>query len=237
MINEAFCDGLGACVGECPEGAIKIEEREAEPYDEKAVVDKMLEQGENVLRAHLEHLKDHGQSDLLEQALDRLQEKDVDISLEEFAKDQQEGVDSCPGSRMMELEDRGDEKEKSGDVPSRLGQWPVQLTLVPAQAPFFEESELLVVADCVPFAYGNFHKDFLGDNSIVVGCPKLDDAEFYSDKLGKIIVQNDLEKIKIVHMEVPCCFGLKNIVEEAVNSSGKDIDVEEVTIRVKGEIK
>ncbi|KXA93961.1 4Fe-4S ferredoxin [candidate division MSBL1 archaeon SCGC-AAA259E22] len=235
LVNEAYCDGLGACIGECPRNAIEIEEREAEPYEEVAVVKEMLNQGENVLEAHLEHLKEHGQEDLLKEALKYLRDKDIDIPIERYASDS-ELEPSCPGSKTTELQSRHYEEDDS-EPSSRLKQWPVQLKLVPPQAPFFDGSNLLIVADCVPFAYGNFHTDFLGENSIVVGCPKLDDAEFYVDKLEKIIERNRIEKIKVVHMEVPCCFGLNKIVEDALKSNEKNLEVEDITISVEGEVK
>ncbi len=240
LVNEAYCDGLGACIGECPNDAISIEEREAKSYDEKAVAEEMLEQGEEVLKAHLEHLEEHGQDNLLEEALDYLEKQDLDISLQKFKSKSEDSKPesniTCPSSEPRELK-KQKERGETGETPSRLEQWPVQLSLVPTEASFFDGSELLIVADCVPFAYGGFHDDFLGDNAVVIGCPKFDDAEFYSEKLGNIIKQNDISKIKIVHMEVPCCFGLKKIVENALSSSGKKIEVDEVTVGVDGELK
>ncbi len=234
LINEAFCDGLGACIGECPLGAITIEEREAEPYNEKAVVIRMIEQGENILKAHLKHLKEHGQEDLLLEALDFLEEEGIEIELEE----EQTPVSTacgCPSSVPAEWENDETPAEAVGRIPSYLRQWPVQLYLVPVQAPYFKDANLVIAADCVPFAYANFHQDFLDGNSLIVGCPKLDDAGYYNEKLTEIFKRNVIKKVTIAHMEVPCCFGLNQIVKQAVTDSGKEIPIEEITISIKGE--
>ncbi|TEU00398.1 MAG: 4Fe-4S dicluster domain-containing protein [Candidatus Stahlbacteria bacterium] len=234
LINEAFCDGLGACIGDCPLDAITIEEREAKAYDERIVVDRMIEQGENVLKAHLKHLKEHGQEDLLQEALECLKEKGIEIDLEE----EQTPVPTacgCPSAVPAQWEGEETSSIEVGRIPSKLRQWPVQLYLVPIQAPYFKDANLVIAADCVPFAYANFHQDFLDGNSLIVGCPKLDDAGYYIEKLTEIFKQNDLKKVTIAHMEVPCCFGLNQIVKQAVTDSGKEIPIEEITISIKGE--
>ncbi|MCF7890673.1 4Fe-4S binding protein [Candidatus Bipolaricaulota bacterium] len=240
LVNETFCDGLRACLNDCPEGAITIEEREAQPYNEEAVAKKMLQKGDDVLEAHLEHLKEHGQSELLIEALDYLGDRETNLSLRKFENESPEGRDGgkvCPGVNSKELEtEKGGETPDSGPF-SRLEQWPVQLTLLPPEASYLEGAELLFVADCVPFAYGNFHNDFLEGNKVAVGCPKLDDANFYTEKLTDILKNNEVSKIKTVHMEVPCCFGMNKIVEEATKRAGKEIPTEETTVTVEGEIK
>jgi hypothetical protein len=125
----------------------------------------------------------------------------------------------------------------SGTVaPSQLGHWPIQLKLVSPAAPYFANADLLLVADCVPFAMGDFHNKFLKDHSIVVGCPKLDDVEFYIDKLAAILQGNKLNSLTMIHMEVPCCFGLVRIAQEAVAHSGIDVAFEDVTIGLDGDI-
>ncbi len=233
LVNEAFCDGLGACIGDCPEDAIDIETREAEPYDEKSVVENMVEEGEKVLKAHLEHLKEHEQKELLKEALDHLEEIGVENPMEENKT--VKGECGCPSSTPDEWE--VSDEEEGGRLNSRLQQWPVQLHLVPIQAPYFDESDLVIAADCVPFAYPNFHPDFLENSSLIIACPKLDDTEKYLEKLTEIFKQNDIQSIKVVHMEVPCCFGLKKLVNGALSDSGKNIPVEDVTISIKGEEK
>jgi hypothetical protein len=119
---------------------------------------------------------------------------------------------------------------------SLLGHWPVQLTLVPPAAPFLQNADLVIAADCVPFAYPGFHQDFLKDHALVVACPKLDDFQAHLAKLTEVLKQSSVKSLKVVHMEVPCCSGLVHMAKQAIQLSGKDIPMEEVTIGIKGEI-
>ncbi|MCX6383928.1 MAG: 4Fe-4S binding protein [Actinobacteria bacterium] len=119
---------------------------------------------------------------------------------------------------------------------SKLRQWPVQIMLVPSTAPYLKEADLLIAADCVPFAYAGFHEDFLENKALLIGCPKLDDSEFYMKKFTEIFRLNDIKSVTVVHMEVPCCFGLLSIVKQAVKDSGKDILVKAVNIGIRGNI-
>ncbi len=144
----------------------------------------------------------------------------------------------CPGSQVIDLREV-EELDPSGEQaikrPSRLRQWPVQIMLVSPFAPYLKNAELLIAADCVPFAYADFHDELLNGKVLLVGCPKLDDANYYTEKLTRIFKDNDIGSITIVHMEVPCCFGLGNIVQSAAEASGKNIPIEDVTISVRGE--
>lgn len=143
----------------------------------------------------------------------------------------------CPGTMAKKLREKGKTSDSgAAAVPSQLGHWPVQLKLVSPQAPYFANADLLLVADCVPFAMGDFHNRFLKDHSIVAGCPKLDDAEFYIEKLAEIFKANKLKSLTVIHMEVPCCFGLTQIAREAVTRSGVKISFEDVTIDLRGNI-
>ncbi|NQT90158.1 MAG: 4Fe-4S binding protein [Candidatus Omnitrophica bacterium] len=242
LISDLFCDGLGACIGHCPEGAITIEEREAEAYDERRVMGNIVKQGENVIKAHLKHLKEHNETGYLKEAEDFLKEKGIDISLDkgpDHAAHGHQHPGGCPGSRIMDFakdKEAGDEGPVS-KRPSQLRQWPVQLMLVPPHAPYFNGADLLIAADCVPFAYADFHGDLLKGKVLLIGCPKLDDAEFYKEKITQIFKDNDIKSITCVHMEVPCCFGLVQIVKDALKLSGKDTPFDEVTIGIKGERK
>jgi hypothetical protein len=128
------------------------------------------------------------------------------------------------------------EPQSSQAVPSQLGQWPVQLKLVSPTAPYFADSDLLLAADCVPFAMGDFHQRFLRGHSVAVGCPKLDDAQFYIEKLAQIIAANNLRSLTVVHMEVPCCSGLVRIARSAIALSGKAMSYEDVTVSLRGEV-
>ena len=119
---------------------------------------------------------------------------------------------------------------------SKLKQWPVQIMLIPSTAPYLKGADLLIAADCVPFAYAGFHEDFLENKALLIGCPKLDDSEFYMKKFTEIFRLNDIKSVTVVHMEVPCCFRMLSIVKQAVKDSGKDIPVKAVNIGIRGKI-
>ena len=121
-------------------------------------------------------------------------------------------------------------------MPSELGQWPVQLHLVPVNAPYFQDADLLIAADCMPFAFADFHRRFLKSRSLVVGCPKLDDVEAYHRKLTEIFRQNDIRSLEVAHMEVPCCFGLVRLVQVALKDSGKAIPLVLTKVGIRGEV-
>ncbi|MBT5021520.1 4Fe-4S binding protein [Candidatus Woesearchaeota archaeon] len=254
LISDLFCDGLGACLGHCPQGAIETEEREAQPYDENKVMENIIKQGPNTIRAHLEHLKDHGEMKFLKQAIEFLEENNIPNPLEEESKSAPAPLPcGCPGTMMRSLkkedsENYNNELNKCDDEAqvnsstqstkqsSELQQWPIQLRLLPVQAPFFEESDLLIAADCVGFAYPNFHSELLQGKSVVIGCPKLDDLESYDEKLTEIFKHNNIKSITVAIMEVPCCYGLKSAVEDAITASGKNIPLTTKVISLGGEI-
>lgn len=232
LISDLFCDGLGACIGTCPQGAIEIEQREAVPYDEINVMENIIIEGPNVIKAHLKHLNDHKQKDFLKQAIDFLIEKNIKIP------DYETTVQgTCPGSIETEL---GEKPMSSQEAPVYIGElrnWPVQLQLLNPNAPYLKNGDLLIAADCAPFAYANFHQRFLKDKILIIFCPKLDKTiEQYIDKLADIFENQDIKSISIVHMEVPCCSGIEVIVERALEKSGKNIIIKEYTISINGEI-
>ncbi|MBC7112879.1 MAG: 4Fe-4S binding protein [Candidatus Methanomethyliales bacterium] len=231
LVSEIFCDGLGACIGSCPKGAIRVVEREAEPYNEREVMKRIIKQGPNVIKAHLKHLKEHGQFNYLAEALQILHEQGIGLDLE-FAREIM--------NETRKPNDHGLEGLQVGPPPlnkrwTELRQWPIQLTLVPVSAPYFLNSDLLVAADCVPFAYADFHQDLLKGKSLVIGCPKLDDAQFYKEKLAHLIKTSNIKSITVVTMEVPCCHGLKYIVEEALGLSNRNVPVNHIIIKINGE--
>ncbi|MFC1590325.1 ATP-binding protein [Candidatus Omnitrophota bacterium] len=244
LISDLFCDGLGACIGHCPEGAINIEEREAGKYDEKRVMENIVKQGKNVIKAHLEHLKGHGETEYLKQATDYLKEKGIDVPKKEavacagHGHGAARGMSGCPGSRVVDLGKKGKPNAKgakASKTPSQLGQWPVQIMLVPAFATYLNNADILIAADCVPFAYADFHEDLLKGKVVLVGCPKLDDADLYKEKFTQIFKDNNVKSVTCAHMEVPCCFGMVAAVKEAISASGKEIPFHEVTISIQGE--
>ncbi|UCB52431.1 MAG: 4Fe-4S binding protein [Candidatus Zixiibacteriota bacterium] len=216
VVKESFCDGLGACLGDCPQEALSVEEREVEEYDEEGVIAHVKEKSPELLEKHLAHLKAHA---------DELPQHHHGHS----------GTGSCPGAQMLDWKE--DKKPVGGKVkiPSELRQWPIQLHLVPPSAPYFKDADLAIVADCVPFAYANFHQEFLKEKAIAVGCPKLDEVDAYIEKITQIIKTGKPKSIKVLHMEVPCCFGLVHIVQQAIERSGENVAFEAVKISISGE--
>ncbi len=208
-----LCDGLGACLGECPQDAIRVIEREADEFDESAVET---------------HLKEIGRNPHAPAA---------EAPPAPHSHTQHHG--GCPGSRVVTFAPAAprSESEPAEKQPSRLAQWPVQLHLVPVTAPYFQDADLLIAADCVPFAYADFHRDFLAAKAVVVGCPKLDDNRAYAEKLTELFRNASIRSITVVRMEVPCCGGIVMAARQALAASGKEIPFEEVTIGIRGDMK
>jgi hypothetical protein len=143
---------------------------------------------------------------------------------------------ACPGSAVRTIDKEKTERPNpTGRIASELRQWPTQLHLVPPSAPWLKNADLLVAADCTPFAYGEYHRDFIKDRVLVNACPKLDDTSSYVEKLTSIIKENDLKSLTVTIMEVPCCRGLAMMVEKAIADSGKDIALNLAVIGVDGE--
>ena len=192
LTREDYCDGLGDCLPACPVDAITFEEREALQYDEQAV-----------LKAKAEKAK---------------------------------LPCGCLGTRSATIQrENQPSTAKQPAVASRLQQWPCQIKLVPPNAPYFDGANLLVAADCTAYAYGNFHNDFIKNHITLIGCPKLDEGD-YTDKLTAIIANNNIISVKVVRMEVPCCGGIENAVKNALIRSGKLIPWQVITITTDGKI-
>ena len=139
---------------------------------------------------------------------------------------------------MMDFSnDESDGQDTAGQRPSELRQWPVQLHLVPPTAPFLQGADVILAADCAPFAYADFHKDILKDKALLIGCPKLDDVSPYVDKLTAMIQHSNIKSLTVVHMEVPCCTGLIHMAQQAVTASGTDVEFKTIRIGIQGEIK
>ena len=224
-INEEKCKGCGLCILACHEGAIQIIDGKAKLLD-----DKLCDGIGNCLGEC-----PVGAIEIIEREAN---EFDVKLDNKEKLQDNHKIPCGCPGTMSKVFEDKIEEEEEVSDaleVKSTLRQWPVQLRLVPVNAPYFENAELLIAADCAPFAYGNFHQLQKG-KAIAIGCPKLDDGNYYADKLTQILNSNNICKITIARMEVPCCGGLNSIVNHALTQSGKKIPVETKTIAIQGKI-
>jgi len=196
LLRDDYCDGLGDCLPACPVGAITFTEREAMPYNEKAV------------KENSKKKKGH------------------------FIK-----VSGCFGHSSYTLRRKNSVQENSikEDIKTRLRQWPVQIKLVPINAPYFNNSNLLIAANCTAFSFGNFHEKFIKNRITLIGCPKLDGVD-YAEKLTEIIKSNDFNNITVVKMGVPCCNGIAEAVRRALKESGKIITWQIITISIEGEI-
>ena len=205
LVKDDYCDGMGDCLPECPTGAIRIVERDAAAYDEKAVQERKMAKMQEQMKAG-----------------------------------------GCPGKAMRQfnratssaggrLSPAAETVREDTRPPSELSQWPYQIRLVPATAPFFKDAKLLIAADCTAYAYAAFHRDFMRGKVTIVGCPKLDPVD-YSEKLTEIIRENDIKSVTIVRMEVPCCGGLEQAAKKALQASGKFIPWQVVTISLDGRI-
>ena len=219
LLREDYCDGLGDCLPACPTGAISFEEREAPAYDHEAVLRAQAEKkaaGEapcscpGSVAQSIERLLGGGCPGAQSKAIQRNEAAACEIPA------------ASPASSPVSME-------------SQLMQWPVQIKLVPVNAPYFDGANLLVAADCTAFAYGNFHNEFIRNRITLIGCPKLDEGD-YAEKLTEIIANNNLKSLTIVRMEVPCCGGIENAAKRALQASGKFIPWQVVTISTDGKI-
>ena len=237
LVSDLFCDGLGACIGSCPYGAITIEEREAEKYDEKRVMENIVKQGKNTIIAHLEHLKSHGEMNYLKEAIEFLKDKGVEIP-DEFKGAESKGdvPCSCPGMQTMEFS-KEEEAEASGPQPSQLRQWPIQLHLVSPLAPYFQEKDVVLSADCIAYSLGEFHSKYLKGKSLAIACPKLDgEKERYIEKIKFLIDDAKINTLTVMIMEVPCCSGLLMLVKEALAQAKRKVPLKLIVVGIKGNI-
>jgi NAD-dependent dihydropyrimidine dehydrogenase PreA subunit len=221
LVRELYCDGLGACLGNCPTGALTIIEREVEPYDDAATITRIREVAPEMLKVHLDHMTEQGQS------------------VSELPKPILPKFTGCPSAQMKSWQPQEQvvpQEDLPSHLPSELRQWPIQLRLVPPMAPYFRDADMAIVADCVPFSYANFHQDFLKNKSLAIACPKLDDVEPYVEKLANIFALAAPRSIEVVIMEVPCCAGLTHTVKQALAKSGRQIPISETVIGIKGQI-
>lgn len=187
LLRDDYCDGLGNCLPVCPTGAISFTEREAAAFDEAAVKANQAPGG-------------------------------------------------CPGSQSKRIErEAPDDLMATARIASALNQWPVQIKLVPVHAPYFENANLLIAADCTAYAYGNFHRDFIRNRVTLIGCPKLDEGD-YTEKLTEIIRSNEIKSVTVIRMEVPCCGGIERAVKQALMASGKFLPWQVVTVTTDGRI-
>jgi len=221
-IDKEKCNGCGLCIPSCPKGALQIIDGKA------ALISDLFCDGLGACIGHCPQ----GAINIEEREAERYDERKV------MANGHHEhGFSGCPGSKVMDLRGRETPSKKKTTAKgiSELRQWPVQIMLVPASAPYFKNADLLIAADCVPFAYADFHEELLKRKILLAGCPKLDDIEYYKEKISQIVKDNDIKAITYAHMEVPCCFGLIDVIKSAISESGKTIPFNDVTISIGGE--
>lgn len=217
LISDEYCDGLGDCLPECPTGAILMIERDADPYNEELVMQRIREREEEEAKAM--------------------------SSNHEHPAPSHTGC-GCPGMAAASIQRQDDEAETHShhhphhqqEVPSELRQWPVQLNLVHPQAPYLKEADLLIAADCTAYAYGNFHNEFMKGKVTLIGCPKLDDNQYYVEKLTEMFRLNAPKSITVVRMQVPCCGGITAGVRQAMLDSRTIVPYKEVTLSADGQI-
>jgi Pyruvate/2-oxoacid:ferredoxin oxidoreductase delta subunit len=234
QIDEEKCNGCWLCIPNCAEGALQIIEGKA-----RLITDKFCDG----LGACLGHCPEDAIT-VIEREAEDFDEKAVEAHIHKQKEAQPQPQSApiftgCPSSRAMLFKVPEVKTELASATPtvSQLTQWPVQLKLVPTNAPYFQDADLLVVADCVPFAYANFHQDFLKGKAVVVGCPKLDDIQYYREKIAEIFKANPIKSVSVLYMEVPCCFGLVKATEDAIADSGKNIPLKKMKIGIRGEIQ
>ncbi|MDZ4198235.1 MAG: 4Fe-4S binding protein [Kiritimatiellia bacterium] len=234
LVKEQFCDGFGDCIGECPTGALTIVEREAPEFDEVATLHHVAKIGGEEAVRKFEAAAKAHESPSAPKPAAR-----------PFHPPHGMGG-GCPGSRMRTFDSADAPAQPAMATgsglppqvqPSELRQWPIQIHLVPPGAPFFKNKELVVMSTCGPLASADVHWRFLRGRSVVVGCPKLDRTDGYAEKLAAILSEPSIPRVLIVRMEVPCCGGLTAIVEEAAALSGRrDLQVEEITLSLDGKV-
>ena len=249
LVSDLMCDGLGACLGHCPEGAITIEKREAESYDESKVMEIKVGKGQNTVIAHMIHLKEHNEMAFLKQAVQFLRKNSGNLNLNVDAiihKVHHHGKvghihsgGGCPGSQPRSFEPGSVVVETNQMVSgkSELRQWPIQMHLINPKAIYYQQADVILAADCVAFALGNFHQKYLKEKSLVIACPKLDQGqEIYIEKLKSLIDIAKINTLNVMIMQVPCCGGLLHIARMALDSCDRKVPIKHTVVGIEGEI-
>lgn len=219
LVSETYCDGLGACLGECPQGAITLESIAAAPFDESAVADHLARRrASDPQRALSPSVQSRGGAPLLSPPAPH--------------------AGGCPGSRALSFSPVPPRTDAAVlALPSQLRQWPVQLHLLSPQAPYLRDADLLLAADCVAFALGDFHRGWLAGRSLAIACPKLDtNQDSYLEKLAVMAGSGGVRSLTVMVMEVPCCGGLVRLAQQAVAASGRSLPLTVVVVSVQGQI-
>jgi len=260
LISDLMCDGLGACLGHCPQGAITIEKREAEPYNETKVMEIMVDKGENTVVAHLQHLKEHNELEFLKEGVQYLKDhenelnfniKDVMNKVHHAKVEEEQLACGCAGSEARSFNPQSSagqpasvaagaltlDSQVRADQPSELRQWPVQMHLINPVASYFQQADLVLAADCVAFSLGNFHTKWLKGKSLAIACPKLDSGlDSYVSKITSLIDDAQINTLTVMMMQVPCCGGLLQMVKAAAQQAERKVPIKSVIVGVEGEI-
>ncbi|MCX8027382.1 MAG: 4Fe-4S binding protein [Thermodesulfovibrionales bacterium] len=229
-IDETLCDGCGQCVTACAEGALEIVNGKA-----KVIADSFCDG----LGACIGECP-RGALKIVEREAEPFDEEAIKKHVHERLNQPPVLPCGCPSTKVMQFQvvKNADsvKNEDYDELPSLLTHWPVQIRLIPTNAPFLKDASLLIAADCVPVAYRNFHSDFLKGRTVMLGCPKFDDIEEYTNKFTDIFANNEIKDITVVSMEVPCCHKLSQVVKRALQMSNKNIPFKEVIISAKGSV-
>lgn len=225
QINEEKCDGCGNCVVDCAESALQIINGKAK------LVKEIYCDG---LGACIGNCPT-GALTIVQREAKEFDEKATEKHVQETKKKQADFC-GCPGTMAVDLTEKKESYHGTGETKPELTNWPVQLKLVATNAPYFNNADLLLAADCTAFSTVNFHSRFIKGKKLLIACPKLDDAQFYSEKLTEIFSENSINSVTVAMMEVPCCGGLAHIVKQAIKASKKEIIYREVVIGIKGNI-
>ncbi len=228
LVSEKYCDGLGACIGDCPRGALRIFEKAAEEFDPNAV--------EEFLQFHesdIEKSLDGNTNNILTPLSTKT---DSIKSPDESA--QTNLACGCPSAYILESSpevssEKKDEPLNQSGTISALKYWPIQIRLIPANAPFLKEASLVIASDCAAVALPNFQRDFLKGKVLMIGCPKFDDRELYIQKFAQIFKLNEIKEVKLFVMEVPCCQGLPVIVQKGMELAKKDIPLKKIIVGIR----
>ncbi|MEM2942506.1 MAG: 4Fe-4S binding protein [Candidatus Bathyarchaeia archaeon] len=221
-IDEERCDGCGLCIPSCAEGALRIVGGKARLISERFC------DGLGACLGHCPRDAIH----IVERAADEFSDEDSDRGGKVLVEGLEDGGSEAPGLRA---EDSSRGEGGFALTMSELRHWPIKLRLVPPNAEYYQDSELLIAADCAAFAAGDFHREYLKGRILIIGCPKFDDMSYYRERLTEILRLNEIKRIMLVNMEVPCCFGLHHVIMEAIRSSGKTLPLRQTVLTVKGE--
>ena len=244
LVSDIYCDGLGACLGSCPQDAITMVERDADEFNEGAVNQHLKTIGRDPLPESHDHSHGHTtEQDTVEEEVEDLACGCPGTLSQSFDRPEPTAapltpkIGGCPSSRSQSFDqpESAVPADQAGPVASRLGNWPVQISLVPPKAPYLEGADLLIAADCAPFAYSDFHRRFMEGKVLLIGCPKLDDGQAYVEKLAQMFRENSIKSVSVVYMEVPCCTGLLQIVQSALQQSGARIPATQYRVGIKGD--